>query len=292
MPATVNNMVLQVETEDLQMKRVIGDGTNQKIIEVVLDVPTEKPDIEKILKVDVKVKPDSDIRVIKDKVIIDGRLDIDTLYVGETNDGDQPVHSMEHTIKFGAYVDVPGAEEDMDADVDVEVEDVNWDDNHWDDNHNRGCRLRVTIVLKLTVRVIDMSMVEVVTDMRLVPAGAMGTTTGTMPTGTTIGMATTPGAATTGTTSGMVTIPGTNVSIPIEGGPIEIGNGNTGVGTTNNSTATAGVSQTVYTVVSGDTLGAIAVRYGTTVAAIARANNIADVNRISIGQQLIIPSRS
>ncbi|NJC96227.1 MAG: hypothetical protein C3F07_05190 [Anaerolineales bacterium] len=44
-----------------------------------------------------------------------------------------------------------------------------------------------------------------------------------------------------------------------------------------------------YTVKSGDTLYAIAVKFNTTVAAIAAENNIKNVNRISVGQVLRIP---
>ncbi len=39
----------------------------------------------------------------------------------------------------------------------------------------------------------------------------------------------------------------------------------------------------------GETLTGIAVRYGTTIGAIATANGLADVNRISAGQRLVIP---
>ena len=44
-----------------------------------------------------------------------------------------------------------------------------------------------------------------------------------------------------------------------------------------------------YVVVAGDSLWSIAQRFGTTVAAIAAANNIADPSRIDVGQVLIIP---
>lgn len=51
-------------------------------------------------------------------------------------------------------------------------------------------------------------------------------------------------------------------------------------------------STTTYTVVKGDTLSEIAAKYGTTVQALASANNIADVNLIYVGQKLVIPSGS
>lgn len=59
-----------------------------------------------------------------------------------------------------------------------------------------------------------------------------------------------------------------------------IANGNTV------TTATGGT----YTVVAGDTLSKIATRFNTTVSAIAQANGITNVNRISIGQRLVIPN--
>ncbi|GAB6170789.1 hypothetical protein JCM15765_02670 [Paradesulfitobacterium aromaticivorans] len=52
----------------------------------------------------------------------------------------------------------------------------------------------------------------------------------------------------------------------------------------------ASSASTGYTVQPGDTLGALAMKYGTTVEAIAVANNIADVNLIYSGQTLKIPT--
>ncbi len=49
---------------------------------------------------------------------------------------------------------------------------------------------------------------------------------------------------------------------------------------------------TTYTVQSGDTLFNIARRFNTTVAAIVQANNLASPDRLSVGQQLIIPAPS
>jgi LysM repeat protein len=51
-------------------------------------------------------------------------------------------------------------------------------------------------------------------------------------------------------------------------------------------------ADSAYIVRPGDTLGSIAARYGVSASAIARANGIANVNRIYIGQNLVIPGRS
>lgn len=52
--------------------------------------------------------------------------------------------------------------------------------------------------------------------------------------------------------------------------------------------ASDSVSETSYTVVSGDTLGEIAARFGTTVEDLVERNNIADANLIFVGQVLSI----
>ena len=56
------------------------------------------------------------------------------------------------------------------------------------------------------------------------------------------------------------------------------------------SAAKSSGSTTTYKVRSGDTLGSIAARYGTTVNAIKRASGLKS-DRLSIGQKLKIPSK-
>ena len=57
------------------------------------------------------------------------------------------------------------------------------------------------------------------------------------------------------------------------------------------ATPTTAANQETYVVKRGDTLFAIALRYGTTVAAIVEANNLSNPDRLAPGQELIIPGR-
>lgn len=77
---------------------------------------------------------------------------------------------------------------------------------------------------------------------------------------------------------------GQNLSIP--GGT---STGSTGSQPPSGGTTTPPASATTYTVIAGDTLSKIARTFGTTVQAIAQANNIANVNLIFVGQVLNIP---
>jgi LysM repeat protein len=56
-------------------------------------------------------------------------------------------------------------------------------------------------------------------------------------------------------------------------------------------TPTPAATPLVHVVVRGENLGAIAARYGVTVAAIKKANGITDVGLIYVGQHLVIPPR-
>ena len=51
-------------------------------------------------------------------------------------------------------------------------------------------------------------------------------------------------------------------------------------------------SYLVYTVAYGDVLGGLALRFGVTVAQIAQWNSIKDVNKIRVGQKLVIYAKS
>jgi LysM repeat protein len=71
------------------------------------------------------------------------------------------------------------------------------------------------------------------------------------------------------------------------GQKLSVTGGGDGGGTTQASAAPSGRS---HTVAPGETLSAIAARYGTSVSAVVKANGIADPNRVVIGSRLAIPS--
>lgn len=81
---------------------------------------------------------------------------------------------------------------------------------------------------------------------------------------------------------------GTTVRALIEANSIKDPNHIVAGSTLRIPSGTAAPAATSYVVKQGDTLGSIARRFGTTVAAIARANNISDPNRIRIGTSLAL----
>jgi LysM repeat protein len=85
--------------------------------------------------------------------------------------------------------------------------------------------------------------------------------------------------------------PGQTLTIPGCGAGLDAG-GNPVPTSTLAATATAVEAQTTHTVAAGETLIAIARRYGVTVQAIVSANNLQNPNLLTPGQTLIIPSTS
>ncbi len=71
---------------------------------------------------------------------------------------------------------------------------------------------------------------------------------------------------------------------------LEIPDGNPSTPTTPPPTTDPAPTSGTYTVQPGDTLSKIAQRFDTTVAAIAQANGLANINLIYVGQQLIVPN--
>lgn len=71
------------------------------------------------------------------------------------------------------------------------------------------------------------------------------------------------------------------------GGATTTGGATTGGATTTGGAATGGT--TVYTVQSGDSLGVIARRFGTTIAELVRLNNLTNPDALQIGQKLTVP---
>lgn len=68
--------------------------------------------------------------------------------------------------------------------------------------------------------------------------------------------------------------------------------GTTSTSSAGSTTSTTKTTDTVYTVKSGDTLSAIAAKYGTTYQILATYNSISNPNLIKVGQKIKIPSGS
>lgn len=153
---------LKVEKTLLKVDQVIGEAENEIVVKDTLTVPPEKPPIEQIYQTKAKAR-NIKSSIIDDKVIVEGTLFIETLYVADVTQVPgaplQPLHFVEHEVPFTTFVEIPGAKEDMTLDFDVDVEHVAA---KVDPNDPRSFEIRV--VLRLRAKVTKMVQIEVVTN--------------------------------------------------------------------------------------------------------------------------------
>lgn len=142
--------------ETIEVEQVLGAEMAQRVVELDMVVPAQKPDIDQVVDVYVKDVEITKIDVIPDKVIVRGELEVKVMYVAKLPD--QPVHAFEKRhIRFTRDIEVAGAEPDMKATADVSVEFVDYD---FHCHHDRR-KVHVTVVLKVWTRVITTTEMDV-----------------------------------------------------------------------------------------------------------------------------------
>ncbi len=142
--------------ETIQVEQVLGANMEQKVVEFDMEVPDPRPDIEQVIDVFVKDLCITSVDVIPNKVIIRGKLEVKVLYVSDQPD--QPVQAFEQrNVRWTRDIEVAGAMPNMKATADVAVEYVGYDFHR----HHHPRRVHVTIVLKVWVRVVTTTEMDV-----------------------------------------------------------------------------------------------------------------------------------
>ncbi len=134
-----------VRCETLKLDHVVGEMTKQAVVQGEFRVPEPKPGIEKIISVDKTVKV-TKVEVIKNKVIVDGYLNLQVVYVADCPG--QPVHHTHARLDFTQFVEIPGAEPGMTARVNEKVEDIQGKVKA-----GKRCFFEVTAVLQIFAKV-------------------------------------------------------------------------------------------------------------------------------------------
>ena len=126
MVTTTNQCVLGAQVGPIIVRQVIGEAEKQKVLDIHVVVPEQKPAIEQIIDVFVKDVEVNSVDIIFDKVIVRGELEIKAIYVACLPE--QSVHAVElKNVRWTQDIDLPGARKGMDADASVVVEFVDYD---------------------------------------------------------------------------------------------------------------------------------------------------------------------
>ena len=160
-------------TETIEVEQVLGAEMAQRVVELDLFVPEQKPDIEQVVDVYVKELEITKVDVIPDKVIVRGQLEVKIMYVADLEN--QPVHAFEKRhIRWTRDIVIDGAEPDMKATADATVEFVDFD---FHCHHDRR-KVHVTTVLKVWARVVTTTEMDVYALTPVDEVGISGTVSG------------------------------------------------------------------------------------------------------------------
>ena len=158
----------------IEVEQVLGAEMAQRVVELDLFVPAEKPDIEQVVDVYVKELEIRKVDVIPDKVIVRGELEVKVMYVADLPN--QPVHAFEKKhIRWTRDIVIDGAEPDMKATADATVEFVDYDFH----GHHDKRKVHITIVLKVWARVVTTTEMDVYAISPIDEIGIVESTTST-----------------------------------------------------------------------------------------------------------------
>jgi len=144
--------------ETIEVEQVLAAEMAQRVVEFDMVVPSQKPDIEQVVDVYVKDVCITDVDVLKDKVVVRGKLEVKVMYVADLPD--QPVHAYEKKdVRWTRDIVMAGVESDMKATADVTVEYVDFDFHH----HHNPRLVHITLVLKVWARVTTTTDMDVYT---------------------------------------------------------------------------------------------------------------------------------
>ncbi|MCF8010133.1 MAG: DUF3794 domain-containing protein [Clostridiales bacterium] len=148
------------ESTELRVESVVGEDSRQAVVRETFTPPGEKPPAEKILDTTIGEKEITEKKILNNKVVINGYIEVHVIYVAETAEGDQPVHSVHRRLSFHSYLDILGVDADMDVQVRSMVEYVKSSIVNSD--------IHIDAVLKLTGKAIMALCKEVVTGVNVV----------------------------------------------------------------------------------------------------------------------------
>ncbi|MBM7615029.1 DUF3794 and LysM peptidoglycan-binding domain-containing protein [Alkaliphilus hydrothermalis] len=114
---------LKVLKNEVSFKENVGMNRAHMMLRETLDIPSNQPEIKRMFSVQVKPVL-TDYTLVEDKTIIEGVLETTVIYVSEEDL--QPLYSFMQEVPFRHYVDIDGLKEDMEAGVDLSIEEVDY----------------------------------------------------------------------------------------------------------------------------------------------------------------------
>jgi len=121
--AHVINKKLGISRNIVKYPKLVCRNKNQSTVKEVVQLDDTCPDILQIFRVKGKVITD-EVKIINDKVIVEGAIETDILYIAESDE--MPLYSHKAMVAFRQIVETKGAMADMSVNLDAMVDHVGF----------------------------------------------------------------------------------------------------------------------------------------------------------------------
>ncbi|RXI41069.1 peptidase M23 [Clostridium tetani] len=148
-------MAIDVIKESIECEQLLGGNFSDNIIKSEYVIPDTHPDVIKVLTVEVRPKVNSK-EVMKDKVYLEGDLEYNVIYLAKEEET-MNVFNVGYTGHFSNYVELKGADFDMDCECEAYVE-------HMDCNIINERKIGIEGVVKLKSEVYKKYNFEIIKD--------------------------------------------------------------------------------------------------------------------------------
>ncbi len=155
LPTTISGDEIHTSISRLRLCNVSVNSENRLVLCEQLELPSGKPGISEILKTTV-FPQSTEFSFNENQATVNGQVRICTLYIS-ADDGS--VQLAEHNLPFSEALDVEGAEEDMEGEIEYSVSDMYCEIRDDSDGEPRiiGIELGLSAVIRaLSIKEIDM----------------------------------------------------------------------------------------------------------------------------------------
>jgi len=147
----------QILKEKIKYNDVIGMKESYTIVKEAFEIEEGMPPIDDILKAELNTY-EKESKVVDGRVIISGILDCLIVYNGEGN-----INSLKKEISFNHFLEIEGAEKDLNCQIKMEVESVEYEIK--EDSEGISRILELESKVKILGKVYDNREKEIVLDM-------------------------------------------------------------------------------------------------------------------------------
>jgi len=142
-----------IKKQEVIVTENIGENITKEIVKGLLNISGEDDTIKNIYNLNAKPIL-TDYRIVEDKIIIEGLLVADMLYL---SGADNEIKGIKQEIPFKTYVDADGLSEDMEIDVENILEDISY-------NQVDNQEVEIEAIVKNVVSINRIKKINIVTE--------------------------------------------------------------------------------------------------------------------------------